>query len=387
MNRFPRLASGALAAAALVATVVPATAQSAAAADAAGAAPAAGSTSASSGVTLPPTSVSVSLRGGRMVGLNSRLVIGGQVKAPAGGVLSALDRMLSGATTTVSSLLAGASSVTELPAPTPVSAARVSLQLKTPTGWSSIATVPTTASGTYAVAVPTGFYGTHTWRVLSAATGTSTEQATSPFTVGVRVPYAARGSARSYARLSSGDVRWNPCAPIPFYVNRAGMPKNALPTIMAAMQKVHEASGLTFRFSGYSNGVPFAGGNSSRSGMPNYGFTIAWAKPQQAGELRGTVLAVSGSWSRSTQVGSSRRAEYFSGGMVIDRTEKLKSRMGKGKTLGYVVMHEMGHVLGLGHTADASQMMAPTVTARSYTQYGAGDLAGFAAVGLAGGCL
>jgi hypothetical protein len=52
---------------------------------------------------------------------------------------------------------------------------------------------------------------------------------------------------------------------------------------------------------------------------------------------------------------------------------------------GQVLLHELGHVMGLGHVNDPNQVMYPTTA--NALEYGAGDLAGLYAVGPAQGCL
>lgn len=51
-----------------------------------------------------------------------------------------------------------------------------------------------------------------------------------------------------------------------------------------------------------------------------------------------------------------------------------------------LVMHQLGHVLGLAHTTQPDEVMNPS-GATSRTVWGSGDLAGLAKVGRAAGCL
>jgi predicted Zn-dependent protease len=51
-----------------------------------------------------------------------------------------------------------------------------------------------------------------------------------------------------------------------------------------------------------------------------------------------------------------------------------------------VLMHELGHVIGLDHVSDQSQIMYQTVTTKQ-SVFGAGDLAGLQLLGRPAGCL
>ena len=65
---------------------------------------------------------------------------------------------------------------------------------------------------------------------------------------------------------------------------------------------------------------------------------------------------------------------------------KLSNGFGKGATWGEVVIHELGHLVGLGHTSARSQIMYFSVLQRN-ASWGAGDLAGFRRLGDVRGCL
>jgi hypothetical protein len=325
--------------------------------------------------SLPSTSLTVGLRGALTVGLHARVIANGSVQAPAGGRL------------TQTGGLALAPTQAALQPVAAVGGAKVSLELRTRAGWSAFAHATADRTGGYVLTVPTSSYGSHTWRVSTAATATSVATATAPFTVSVRTPYRPRGSASSYRLLPDSHARWDPCRPVPYYVNTAGMPRGAMATVRAALARVQAATGLTFSYAGRSRAVPFSSGSKAQ-GMPSYGFTIAWSTPSRVRQLGGSTLAISGSATQVAQLGPASFAQqYVSGGLVIDRNERLRLGMGRGRTLGFVLMHELGHVVGLNHVKDRSQVMAAYLTSRSVAQYGAGDLAGFAAVGMGGGCL
>jgi predicted Zn-dependent protease len=55
--------------------------------------------------------------------------------------------------------------------------------------------------------------------------------------------------------------------------------------------------------------------------------------------------------------------------------------------MGALLLHELGHVVGLGHTPDSAQIMYPDLRPMSSAQYQPGDLGGLARLGATQGCL
>jgi hypothetical protein len=54
--------------------------------------------------------------------------------------------------------------------------------------------------------------------------------------------------------------------------------------------------------------------------------------------------------------------------------------------LATLLRHELGHAMGLNHAAHSDEVMYPTISGSSPTDYQAGDLAGLRAVGATAGC-
>jgi hypothetical protein len=194
-------------------------------------------------------------------------------------------------------------------------------------------------------------------------------------------------------------VRWNPCAPIHYTVNdalaadRAG----ALADTQAAIAKVAASSGLTFVYDGLTTLVPthawLDDGGTSTSGMSS-GLVIAWAprgKGAGQSDLFGGDADGEGGWWES---GVSADNQHWTwqikrGFVVIDPTgaADYAAGFGSGQSRGVLLMHELGHAVGLGHAHDERDVMFPVITSTSRAQWGPGDLAGLALVGKSAGCI
>jgi hypothetical protein len=206
---------------------------------------------------------------------------------------------------------------------------------------------------------------------------------------------------------SSGSpavVRWAPCTVtstgavsthyITYRVNTAGVPSRVR-LVKDALAKVTAANGLHFRYLGqtayiphnavlhYSSGdrVVFdAAQERARTGAE---LVIAWAKgsasnlltPSEAGV--GTV-----SWSGNYKA----QLRIVQGAVLMRRGVSLKPGFTAGASVGALLLHELGHAVGLNHVALKSQTMYPTIGTWSRGWYHYGDLAGLRAVGLPAGC-
>lgn len=250
-----------------------------------------------------------------------------------------------------------------------------------------------TATGSYVLRVPTAESGMGVYRVHAPATAARAAGTTKNFTVGV-----GRGKSESYAFLTSPAVRWNPCTPIGYRVNAARAPQGAVEDIHAAVNQIALATGLRFRYQGATNVIPGARSTSDPDNYPRgTQLVVAYAAPSQSGYLRASqdVLGVGGVFYQLApeKVGRNTWHRALQGYVVLDPSHGLPAGFGSGRsagklgTWGQVLMHELGHSVGLNHpnAPDATQIMHPATTEKP-AQWGIGDLVGLRSLGRGSGC-
>jgi hypothetical protein len=206
---------------------------------------------------------------------------------------------------------------------------------------------------------------------FSAATG-------SAFSVTHKPP----GSPKSYnfaLKVHGQPVHWNKCQKIDYRFSRSKAPAHALKQLKHALKLLHRGSGLRFKYLGRSKLIP--GNTTNYPGKTR--LLIGWSTPRKSSVLArsGGGEAGVGGFSYNLSTG-----EITQGSVVLNRKVRLTSGFGKGPkvgqqgTVGELLLHELGHAVGLAHVQSQSQIMFPELT-RKTARYGAGDLNGLAKVG------
>jgi len=181
---------------------------------------------------------------------------------------------------------------------------------------------------------------------------------------------------------TSEPVTYDPCRVIHYVINPKDEPRGGDQLIRSSFVVLQHATGLQFTYEGTTN-EPYS--HNRESYQPKrYGdrwapVLVAWDTPSQDHMLSGDVIGDSGSaW---VSLGDGSRY-YVTGTVSLDapQIEALQRQPGGAGIVRAVVLHELGHLAGLGHVNDPTQLMYPHATGAVLT-YRAGDLAGLARLG------
>ena len=223
----------------------------------------------------------------------------------------------------------------------------------------------------------------------------------------VPVLAAAPASAASasytleYTRLPNGQsvvARWNPCRAHTWKVNLAAVPTKTRRAVLAetltAMRVLAAKTGMSFTYKGATTEVPRVGSYAKQSAD----IIIAYTTPAKtnyplAGLVAGLGGYATGMMTTTTTTATGAVSTYtgaiIKGFLVIDTPDMLAyftAGFGTGQRRGNLLLHELGHVVGLGHVNNAGQLMNPILSSRTPNGFAAVELAGLAKIGRSAGC-
>lgn len=179
-------------------------------------------------------------------------------------------------------------------------------------------------------------------------------------------------------RSNGEPVRWSTCEPIRYVIRPAHEPDGARRLLRQSVQRIEQATGLTFSFEGTTDEAPRPDRRPFHENRYGDGWSpvlVAYSDPDEYPRLEGRVAGDAGPVSVNPGDGTPR---YVSGTLVLD-ADQLGSL--SEDAVRAVMLHELGHVVGLAHVKDRGQLMNAVQYGREVLTLQDGDLAGLEELG------
>jgi hypothetical protein len=183
-------------------------------------------------------------------------------------------------------------------------------------------------------------------------------------------------------------TRWNPCEPIRYVVNASLAPQGSIADVHEAVSRISAATGIAFEYEGPTDeeATPYREMfQPDRYGDRWAPVLIAWADPDDTDipfERNDHVAA-----GVAVPVIPHTRLEdiYVSGWVALNADDPNPPGFSTAGEQGPVILHELGHLMGLGHVKTVGELMHPS--GGGVVDLGPGDLEGLKQLGASGGCL
>ncbi len=196
----------------------------------------------------------------------------------------------------------------------------------------------------------------------------------------------APGGSYAFLAHQPGDpdqpVGWDPCDEIHYEINPDGAPDDADDTeefVDEAVEVVAHFTGLRFVYDGRTDRRP----EWDRQFVPSIGrkepVLIAWATEDEVPQLEDEVAGIGGAVAVEVNPGGWLR--YVAGGVTLDSDafEEMDGVFGDGGEGRAILLHELGHLVGLDHVASSEELMFADNVGRR--EFATGDKNGLVAVG------
>lgn len=277
---------------------------------------------------------------------------------------------------------------------------KIAMQVKVKRSWQTIGSTRSNGKGKFRIRGKLDWYGLHKVRVVAPGRR--------PFArskrVGVYPPYVPIGNPKDFDFIHGNSVRknyrFNPCQTINYRLNSKDVGPTGRALVKTALLQVTWATGIRFRYVGKSNLIPYNMGK--RKHYPRgTDLVIAWATHAEVPDfVRRTAAGFGGpQWLYPARNSKGQRVWMTTEAGVTLSTDHWHTEFAHSffdntrATAGELILHEVGHALGLDHVPAASQEI---MNGRSYYRYpdgyykglyNHGDLNGLSKVGLKQGCL
>jgi hypothetical protein len=201
--------------------------------------------------------------------------------------------------------------------------------------------------------------------------------------IGEPAPLPANSGPFAFVAMQSNGkdpVAYDPCRPIHVVVNARTQPADGDRLFRNALSAVSVATGLQFVVDGATAETP---GVDRPVYQPDRypdqwaPVLVVWSDTPESPDLAGGIAGFAGSNWLETPDGS----VYVTGSVVLDGPDIGAAIEADGPLVVQgIIEHELGHLAGLDHVTDTSQLMYPDTTG-GIIDYAAGDRRGLAALG------
>jgi hypothetical protein len=190
-------------------------------------------------------------------------------------------------------------------------------------------------------------------------------------------------------RTDQGEpTRWNPCEPIHYVVNASLAPPGSIADVHEAVERISAATGIAFEYEGITDEEPTAYREAfqpDRYGDRWVPVLIAWADPnvsdipfEHGDEVAAGVAVPVIPPTRFEDV-------YVSGWIALNAQDPNPPGFDFPAAQGPVILHELGHLMGLGHVEKGGEIMH--AAGGGAVDLGPGDREGLRMLGASGGCV
>jgi hypothetical protein len=198
-------------------------------------------------------------------------------------------------------------------------------------------------------------------------------------------------------------VRWTPCLrmsgvtsthPISYAVNTGG-DASRVTLVQHALAQVTAVSGLRFRYVGTVSYVPhyavlhYPSGDrlmfnaAQQRAVTHAELVVGWVSATRTNMFSDDEAGVGTvSWTGSAR----SQLRIVESAALIKIGVRLRPGFTSGASVGSLLLHEIGHAVGLDHVTARTQIMYPALGAYTPASYQSGDRTGLRLVGRSAGC-